>query len=467
MSLRWRIAAALGVVAALVMAFGAIAAYVSTSNRLENSIDESLLARAADYAHLPEFHGGGGEDEASRAAVPGEDSDDDFSRPPACPQAGAFAPAAAAQFLSTSGTVQRCIEGAVRLPVDAEDRAIAAGTGAASRLRTVTVGDEDYRVLTTARAGGGAFQAARSLDELGDVLSSLRLRLGAIGAIGVVAAVLAGWLIAGRIVKPIVRLRTTAEDIAHTQDLSTPIPTDGTAEIGSLSRSFTTMVDALATSRREQQRLVTDASHELRTPLTSLRTNAELLGRKDELAPGEYDEVVEGVRFEVQELTDLVTELVELAGDSSGDLEAPQEVALADLASDVVARARRRSGRTIELSASGDSTVIVRPQLMERAIGNLVDNALKYADTGDVEVTVTGTRLQVRDHGRGFATSDLPQVFDRFYRSVEARTESGSGLGLAIVRQAVERHGGRVWAANAPDGGAVVGFELPAAPDTW
>ena len=310
-------------------------------------------------------------------------------------------------------------------------------------------------------ADGGAFQAARSLGELDGVLSSLRLRLGVIGAIGVAAAVLAGWLIAGRIVKPIGRLRTTAEDIARTQDLTTSIPTDGTAEIGSLGRSFTTMVDALATSRREQQRLVTDASHELRTPLTSLRTNAELLARKDELGPGEYDEVVEGVQFEVQELTDLVSELVELAGDASGDRESPQEVALADLATDAVTRARRRSGRTIELSTSGDTTVVARPQLMERAIGNLVDNALKYADTGSVEVTITGTRLQVRDHGRGFPADDLPHVFDRFYRSVEARTQSGSGLGLAIVRQAVERHGGHVWAANDPDGGAVVGFDLP------
>ena len=111
----------------------------------------------------------------------------------------------------------------------------------------------------------------RSLREVDDVLSSLRLRLGLIGAIGVAAAVLAGWLIAGRIVKPIDRLRVTAEDIARTQDLTTPVPTEGAAEIGSLSRSFTTMVDALAdVADREQQRLVGDASHELRTPLTSL-----------------------------------------------------------------------------------------------------------------------------------------------------------------------------------------------------
>ena len=245
MSLRWRIAAALGVVAALVMAFGAIAAYVSTSQRLEDSVDESLLARASDYTHFPSFDNSHGGDGPTRTSA----DDDDFSRPTVCPQAGAFAPASAAQFLDADGSVTRCIEGTPTLPVDATDRSIARGAHQ-QRLRTVTVGADRYRVLTTARSGGGAFEAGRSLSEVDDVLSGLRLRLGLIGAIGVAAAVLAGWLIAGRIVKPIGRLRVTAENIARTQDLSTRVPEEGAAEIGSLSRSFTTMVEALATSRR-------------------------------------------------------------------------------------------------------------------------------------------------------------------------------------------------------------------------
>jgi two-component system sensor histidine kinase MprB len=460
-SLRWRIAAALGIVAALVMAFAAIAAYISTSQRLEDSVDESLLARASDYTHSPSFPNDHGGDGPTRTSA----DNDDFSRPTVCPQAGAFAPASAAQFVDADGSVTRCIEGTPRLPVDSTDRAIARGSGQ-RQLRTVTVGGERYRVLTSARTGGGAFEAGRSLSEVDDVLSGLRLRLGLIGAIGVAAAVFAGWLIAGRIVKPIDRLRVTAENIARTQDLSTPVPEEGAAEIGSLSRSFTTMVDALATSRREQQRLVSDASHELRTPLTSLRTNAELLARADELAPGEYGAVVEGVQLEVQELTDLVSELVDLAGDSSGADEAPQLVELADLTRDTAARAQRRSsGREISVSVNGATTVMARAQLIERAIGNLVDNALKYGDGGTpIEVVVEGTRVEVRDRGRGFTPEDLPHVFDRFYRSVEARTQSGSGLGLAIVRQAVERDGGTVFAANREGGGAVVGFELPPPP---
>ena len=458
MSLRWRIAAALGVVAAVVCAFGAIAVYVSTSQRLDNSVDESLLARAADLSHI---HGPPGPGGALTTTSSDNDDQPGFQHPTGCPSPSVFAPATAAQFVDFDGTRTSCIEGGPRLPIDATDRAIAQGSGG-SRLRTVSVHGTSFRVLTVARIDGGAFQVGRSLDEVDRVLSSLQLRLGAIGAIGVAAAVLAGWLIVGRIVKPIDRLRVTAEDIARTQDLTTPVPITGAAEIGSLGRSFTTMVDALATSRQEQQRLVTDASHELRTPLTSLRTNAELLARADELGPGEYDDVVEGVQLEVQELTDLVSELVELAGDSSGSDEAPQTVELGDLARDVATRARRRSGREIEVSSSGATTVLVRSQMIERAIGNMVDNAVKYSPDGSaVDVVIEGTRLEVCDRGTGFADVDLPHVFDRFYRSVEARTQSGSGLGLAIVQQAVERHGGTVWAANRPDGGAVVGFELP------
>ncbi len=459
MSLRWRIAATLGVVAALVCAFGAIAAYVSTSQRLDNSVDESLNARTTDLSHIPgPGDGGGGPTQTS------SDGDDRFRHPGVCPSPSAFGSATSAQFIDAAGKRTTCIEGSPKLPVDATDRAIAKG-GGGSRLRTVSVDGENFRILTVAVTDGGAFQVGRSLHEVDGVLSSLKLRLGLIGAIGVAAAVLAGWLIAGRIVKPIDRLRVTAEDIARTQDLTTPVRTEGAAEIGSLSRSFTTMVDALATSRREQQRLVGDASHELRTPLTSLRTNAELLARADELGPGEYDDVVEGVQLEIQELTDLVSELVELAGDSSGSGEAPESVELVDLARDVATRARRRSGREIEVSAAGTTTVLVRPQMIERAIGNLVDNALKYSPDGaPVEVVIDGSKLEVRDRGTGFTDVDLPHVFNRFYRSVEARTQSGSGLGLAIVQQAVERHGGTAWAANRTGGGAVVGFELPQPP---
>jgi two-component system sensor histidine kinase MprB len=215
-------------------------------------------------------------------------------------------------------------------------------------------------------------------------------------------------------------------------------------------------------SKRQQQQLVTDASHELRTPLTSLRTNAELLDRSDQLDPDQRERAVQGIRLEVNELTDLVSELVELATDR-GDDEAPAPVALAELSEDVAERARRRTDREITVVQNGEAgVVLVRPHMAERALANLVDNAAKYS-RGPIEIVITGCRVEVRDDGPGIAPADQPHVFDRFYRSAAARTEPGSGLGLAIVQQIVQRHDGTVWATNREVGGAAVGFELPAA----
>jgi two-component system, OmpR family, sensor histidine kinase MprB len=450
-SLRWRIAAVLAGVAVLVGALAAVGAYISTANQLRASLDESLVSRAATLNpdggpnHGREPGGRGGPDNAAPGGT-------------GCPEAGAFRPATAAQLVSRDGTVTPCIPGAPALPADAGDLAV---TGGGNRLRTASVDGEDYRILTTAWPDGRVLQIARSLRETSDVLSVLRLRLAALVGGGVALAAFLGWLIARRIARPIVRLRDTAEVIATTQDLTTPIPTSGSGEIGSLARSFTAMVAALAASREQQQRLVSDASHEMRTPLTSITSNLELLQRVSELPPDERGEVLAAVGIDVRELTHLVAELVELATDPSTEDEPLEPLRLADMARDVAQRAERRSGRPISVAETANGTVLARPHMVERAISNLVENAVKYSPSDSpIEITVDGGRLEVRDHGDGIAPEDVPHVFDRFYRATSARTEPGSGLGLAIVQQIVQRHNGRVLVANHPDGGAVVGFEL-------
>jgi two-component system, OmpR family, sensor histidine kinase MprB len=461
-SLRWRFAVGLGVITALVIGFVGVGAYVAVSDRLEGSVDDSLTARAAEVTKAAS---------GSPTGRNGPDTDDDrdsaFTRPTNCPPAGFLQPAAAAQLVSASGTTTVCIEGGVVIPVAHDDREIAKGERE-TYLRTVVISGKHYRVITVPQTGGSALQIARGLGEVDDVLSSMRRWLLAIGGIGVAAAVLLGWVLARRTVRPVEELRATAEKIAATQDLAVAVPVGGPSEIASLGRSFTTMVDALGASRDEQQRLVSDASHELRTPLTSLRTNAELLGRADELTPAQHARVVEGIGLEVDELTHLVSELVELATDRSAEVEPIETVGLDTLAADVVERARRRTERDITLSVTDPVPVAVAPQSIARAISNLVDNACKYSQ-GPVEVVVTGTRVEVRDRGPGIAVEDRAHVFDRFYRSVTARTAPGSGLGLAIVQQAVQRHGGTVWATDRTDPdadghlGAAVGFELPRA----
>jgi two-component system sensor histidine kinase MprB len=458
MSLRWRIALGLAVVAALVSAAGATAAYLITSERLADGVDESLVVGAAEFRGLARVPGLGN---------PQRPIDQRPAAGDICPPPGSLELVGAAQIVTLGGAVTTCVEGGPAIPVDRLDRRLARARSGRIRLRTLAIDGVDYRVVTISRPIGGAVQLARNLDETHDVLDSLRRRLVLIGLAGVALAGALGWYLARRTVRPVEQLRDTAEEIARTQDLqAAPLAVGGAAEIASLARSFTTMVEALADSRREQHRLVSDASHELRTPLTSLRTNAELLARADELDPAEYREVVDSVRYEVGQLTDLVSELVELATDRSTTEERAEPVDLAELARQVSTRAQRRTGRPITVTAGPDSsaTVVGRPLQLERAIANLVENACKYGGDGPIEVLVHGRRLEVRDHGPGIDAEDLPHVFDRFYRAARTRTAPGSGLGLAIVRQTVERHGGTVWARPTPGGGATVGFELGATP---
>lgn len=454
MSLRWRIVAGLAVIAALVSTLAALGSFVSTDNQLRSSVDESLVARTVDANNQPAGHD-------QHEAEPDEGSPGFPARLGNCPPAGSLQPASAAQLVAADGSVTTCIEGGPTLPRDDTDLALARD-GGAGRLRTVSIDSERFRVYTMPWHEGGAIQTARKLSEVDDVLDRLKLRLALLGLGGVAAASLLGWLVARRIVRPVERLRDAAEHIANTQDLSTTVPVDGVGEVGSLARSFTTMVGALSMSRDQQQRLITDASHELRTPLTSLRTNVELLQRAEQLPADQRQEILDDMQFEVSELSDLVRELVELATDRSSNDEEPEAVRLSEVAENVVGKARRRSGRTITIETDGDSVVVVRQPMIERAISNLVDNALKYSKE-PIAVVIAGTRLEVRDRGPGIAPNDQPHVFDRFYRSAAARTEAGSGLGLAIVKQIVDRHGGTVWATNGNGGGAVVGFELPPA----
>ncbi len=469
-SLRWQIAAGLAVLAAVVIGLSALASHVATSRQLADVIDEAMLAsaNAANNSRTPDKRGGPGGGDGDRDGPP---------RPPpvgrepgrygVCPLAGALQPAAAAQLVDEDdGEIVACIEGGPTLPISARGIAIGQGAGG-TELRTVSIDGRSYRLLTVEWHHGGALQIARDLGETEQVLGTLRLQNGLLALAGAAVAALAGWWLAGRLVRPVQRLRHAAEHVAATQDLSIGVPVEGRGEIGSLAASFTTMVGALASSREQQRRLISDASHELRTPLTSLRTNVDHLRHVDRLPAEERQQVLDDIGFELVELTELVSELVELATDRASD-EEPEPLDLLDVVAPVAARAERRTGRTVEIvtsDATGPTTVLARPQMVERAVANLLDNALKYSPSPEpVRVRVDGGTVEVTDHGPGIDPADQPFVFDRFYRAVSARTAPGSGLGLAIVAQVVDRHGGRVWAGNAPEGGARVGFELPLLP---
>jgi two-component system sensor histidine kinase MprB len=195
-----------------------------------------------------------------------------------------------------------------------------------------------------------------------------------------------------------------------------------------------------------------------------LRTNIELLARGDDLPQAERALILRDATFELEELTKLAGELVELASDARAEVQDFQDVRLDQLVAAVTQRAMRRTGLRIELDAT-PTLVVGNYGLLERAASNLVDNACKWSPPdAAIEVRVADGRLTVRDHGPGIPPDDAARVFERFYRAETARATPGSGLGLAIVKQIIEAHDGRAWVEAAPGGGTIAGFELSAVP---
>jgi two-component system, OmpR family, sensor histidine kinase MprB len=361
-------------------------------------------------------------------------------------------------------------QGAPALPISSGDLALAAaGTG--SNSRDVTVNGEHLRLLTIGVIAkqngfpGVAVQAAIPLTSVDHDVHHLALAFLLFGLIGLFVAAGLAWLVAGAALRPVRRLTSAAEEIASTRDLTTRIAETRRDELGRLAASFDSMLAALQSSVGAQRQLVADASHELRTPLASLRTNVEVLHDLDKLSPTMREEVIAGIVAQLEELTSLVADVVELA---RGDEPAVhlEDVSYERIVEHAVARAKRHWPDLRFVLGSSPVTVRAVPPRLDRAVNNLLDNAGKFSLPGgqvDVALFPDG-RLTVRDHGNGVPVDALPHVFERFYRSDEARALPGSGLGLAIVAQVAESHGGQVRLSNAPGGGAIAELWLPPLP---
>lgn len=443
---------------ALAVIVVASSAFVLTRNQLLDQLDESLESRVQQF-------GPGGPDffAAGRGRIPGGPGDFD---------------ALYVQLVAATGESLSFPNIELELPVTELDIAIAARQSPSS-FRTVTVDGIRLRMFTAPAVFEGrrglpgnvdnlAVQVARSLGEVESSLSRLGWTLLLGGGLGVLAAAGIGLVVARSALRPIETLTDAAESVAETQDLAARIDVRSDDEVGRLAASFNRMLAALDESKLQQRRLVRDASHELRTPLTALRTNIEMLARAGTMSDDDRRRLLEDVTLEVEELSALVAELVDLATDSDVD-EVPTTVELGELAEYVAERYRRRTGRSIVVE--GDVAPIeARRGALDRAVSNLVDNAVKWGDEA-TPITVTvdqvsdGVRLTVADGGQGIAAADRPHVFERFFRSDEARAMPGSGLGLAIVARIVADHGGATLVEAAEEGGAVVGFVLPAVPD--
>jgi two-component system, OmpR family, sensor histidine kinase MprB len=377
-----------------------------------------------------------------------------------------------AAFGDAIGVAQATLEGGATirgdareiLPVTGAVKAVAAGKRAAF-IRDEHVDGVHLRVLTRRGKNGEALQIARSLTEADATLGRLRWVLFTVmlGGVGLAAAL--GLAVSRAATRPLARLTATAEQVTATGELHHRIPDGADDEPGRLAAAFNAMLSALESSRDAQRQLVADASHELRTPLTAIRANIELLEHAPQLAPDQRAAMLRSARDQLEDLTVLVGDLVDLAraGGSDSEAEPPEELRLDELVGAAVERARRHAPATAFTLAAEPSVVVGCRARLARAVGNLLDNGVKWSPPdATVEVTVADGEVTVRDHGPGIAKVDLPHVFDRFYRAPSARGLPGSGLGLAIVKHVADAHDGTVVAEAAPGGGTLLRLTLPA-----
>jgi two-component system, OmpR family, sensor histidine kinase MprB len=454
MTLRHRIAGVAGLAVAVTVLVAATAIFIAVRAQLHQQIDDALTARAQELTGR----------EHQNPCVPGA-AGGGFPAPRIDHDDARFGGAEGyAQFVCADGTVVRPPTAATRLPVSPRATAIAR-SGRGESLTTAHVHGTDVRVLTRGLGpGAGAVQVARPLTEVDHALRDILLVLLVVAAAGIALAAALGGLVARAALAPVGRFTRRTEEIAGNPDASERIAVTGDDELARLARSFNATLEALERSVEAQRHLVADASHELRTPIASLRANIQTFEDADRLPPEERAALRADILAELDELTALVGDVVELArGAKPGPV--LDDVRLDRIVATLAERAEGRAGADVRFRVDVEPTVVRgEPDRLSRAVSNLIDNAVKWSPPGgEIEVALRDGVLAVRDHGPGFAEADLPHVFERFYRSRSARRMSGSGLGLAIVRQAAEAHGGWVEAANAPGGGALIELRLPGA----
>jgi two-component system sensor histidine kinase MprB len=446
-SLRTRIGWLVGLTVGAAVAFTSLAAFLTVRHALYQALDQNLQRRA--HAAVRSSWGQADQFRNVTAAALGVASD---------VRIGLLLSASNQMVVARNSTAP---------PADIPELEVASGQALHS-LRTDVVDGTRYRVTAVQAGPGAALVLAQSTEETQNELNQLGLVLLLVGGVGIAASVSSGVAVARAALAPVARLTAATERVAETDRLD-PIPVSGDDELARLTASFNSMLAALGGSRARQQQLVADAGHELRTPLTSLRTNLDLLAQSlrpggPSLDPVDRDALLADVRAQVAELSGLVGALVELAREDPPAVTAVP-VELADMVARAVDRVRRRAPglqfdvQTEPWEVNGD------PTALDRAVTNLLDNAAKWSPPGGlVNVRLAGGEITVTDQGPGVAETDRPYVFERFYRSAEARTTPGSGLGLAIVRQAAERHGGTVSVGVAPGGGALFRLRLPGHP---
>ena len=429
--------------AAAIAAIGAAALmYLVVQTQLLTQFDNNLVA-AADAVRTPPRGGPG-------RGIPGFPTNTLTGRPDV-----------AAQVINSStGQVGRSGDQPVVALVTPDAVAVASGTKDAYFFDTNLEGSHLRVYVAPGAQSGTAVETWGPLNSIDTSLAETRVRLGLVALVGVLLAGALGTVVARTALTPVRRLTNLVEEVSRTRDLSRRVTASSRDELGRLAASFNVMLGELEASLRSQRQLVADASHELRTPLTSLRTNLELLARGQPTDPHEREQVLRDLVDQMERLSTLVSDLIDLARDEKTQL-VVEDVRLDEVAHDAIEEMRMRYPQVHFDLEGGPSTVRgVRSRIL-RAITNLLDNAGKWSPPdGVVEVAVRGSEITVRDHGPGISPEDEPRVFDRFWRAPAARQLPGSGLGLAIVKDVAETHGGRVTLERPSGGGAFFRLRL-------
>jgi two-component system sensor histidine kinase MprB len=441
-SLRTRIALAAALAVIVAFGVGGFVTYQAAQSSLYGEVDASLRAaalREGDAALRP--------DRANPDRGFGGNANGRFGAP------GIFA-----ELIDDTGEIVRLPRNETPLPTT-QNAAEIAKTGG-SEYETFVVDGSTIRALTVNIQPNLALQVARSVDEIQASLDRLRSLLLLAGIGGVIFAIILGALVAERGLVPLRRLATDVEGAARDRDLSHRVPEQGGAESVRLALAVNALLAGLEEARLAQDQLVADAAHELRTPLTALRADVETLGNpQSALSVEDRQQLAVALDREIDEISQLITSIVDLAR-GARPVEQSEPLQLDDLAADVVARARsRRPEAVIELDTEV-SPFVGDPVRLERALGNLVENALLHGSS-PVTVTVRPALITVDDSGRGIPLADREAMFERFRRGVGVQDRPGSGLGLAIVRQDIAAHGGSVEIGDAPTGGCRFTIHLP------
>jgi two-component system sensor histidine kinase MprB len=464
-SLRARIAAVASLAVALAVLAAAVALYVAVRSDLRGQIDQSLTQRAQVFVSLHGPRGGLGSPADTPAGTPageappfGGDQSGRRQGPfPNAVQPARFGGASGyVQFISPRGTLD--VPGgqgsSPSITPSARDKAIAK-SGRGRTLSDRTVKGTHLRVLTIGAGAQGAVLIARPLTEVDHELSRVLLILIVVGLAGIAIAALLGALVARTALTPIVRFTRRTEALTGEMHLSERLEVSGRDELARLAVSFNATLDALERSLSAQRQLIADASHELRTPIASLRANIQILEESRRLPQQEQESLRTDIIEELDELTALVGDVVELARGARAE-SALADVRVDEIVAEAVARTRRRGDLRFQLELE-PTVVRGEAERVNRAVSNLLENAHKWSPPdGLVEIALHAGVLSVRDHGPGFEQGEVGKVFERFYRAERARKLPGSGLGLAIVRQAAEAHGGYARASNAAGGGALL-----------